>query len=168
MFKLLVDKDGHVGFTRNLKDALQAHKNTWNSVIDKDTTVSVYLTHTLILGNEGTPFSNAGKVETKVIKKINDRPTVQKHLVEVLEERKNYNFAPLDEVIYGAVLEVADYIDMSLMFEEAEPVTDTDIIEKIKHSIKTELDHRKVFATVTISPLVEMGNIKQVTLVVGL
>lgn len=165
MFKLLVDKDGHVGFTRNLKDALQTHKNTWNSVIDKDTTVSVYLTHTLILGN---PFTNSGKVETKIIKKIDDRPVVQKHLVEVLEERKNYNFAPLDEVIYEAVLEVTNYIDMSIMFEEAEPVTDTDIIEKIKHSIKTELDHRKVFATVAISPLVENGSIKQVTLVVGL
>lgn len=168
MFKLLVDKDGHVGFTRNLKDALQTHKNTWNSVIDKDTTVSVYLTHTLVLGDEEVPFSNSGKVETKVIKKINDRPVVQKHLVEVLEEGKNYNFAPLDEVIYEVVLEVCNYIDMSIMFEEAEPVTDTDIIEKIKHSIKTELDHRKVFATVAISPLVETGGIKQVTLVVGL
>ena len=168
MFKLLLDKDGHIEFTRNLKDALREHQSQWKSIIDKDTTVSVYLTHTLVLGNEEQPFSSTGKVETKVIKKIDDRPTVQKHLVEVLEEGKNYNFAPLDEVIFEAVREAATYVDMSLMFEEAEPVTDADIIEKIKHSVKTELDHRKVFATVTTSPLVEMGGIKQVTLVVGL
>ncbi|QYN80134.1 hypothetical protein PQD71_gp192 [Kosakonia phage Kc263] len=167
MFKLLLETNSHVGYTRKLPQALQDHKAEWEKTVDKNHAITVYLTHTLVVGNHEQAFSVAGQVDLKINKKVDDRPVPVNNVVTVLEEGKNYNFAPLNEVIFEAVQEAISYTDMTLMFEDAEPLTDADIIEKIKHVIKTELENRKVFATFAITPQVSKGNIRQVTLVVS-
>lgn len=168
MFKLLIgQEETPISFIRRMPGAVSAYKNLMGQKLHRDQSSNAWLTHHVQIagmGAEGPIFNLAGTIEYRVTETADGKQKNIKESIIPLTEGVNYSFRPLNEIIHSGVLEGEEYIKMSEMCEL--DISDSDILERIKHSIKTELDNGKVFGDFTIMVNVKNAKINAVTVVV--
>ena len=168
MFKLLIgQEETPIDFVRRMSGAVGAYKNLMGQKLPRDQASNAWLTHQVQIagmGAEETMFNVAGTLEYRVTETSDGKQKNIKESVIPLTEGVNYSFRPLNEIIHTGVTEGIEYIRMSAMCEM--DISDSDIIERIKHSIKTELENGKVFGDFTIMVNVRDTNIQTITVVV--
>lgn len=168
MFKLLIgQEETPINFVRRMSGAVGAYKRLMGQKLPRDQASNAWLTHQVQftgMGAEEPMFNMTGTIEYRVTETTDGKQKNIKESVIPLTEGSNYSFRPLNEIIHTGVMEGIEYIKMSTMCEL--DISDSDIIERIKHSIKTELENGKVFGDFTIMVNVKDANIRAITVVV--